>query len=140
MIALLVVGGCASGPATTRSVQGEGASASDRVGAPGLEALRTKIGFFTRDPCASGDAAEVFARCGRFTTEVRNAIGQVRRDAPDATPQADATEQALGRFAETGCEAAPGTVGEGDPAVCGPAFAAVQDAVQGMADAVGPAR
>ncbi|ALE74744.1 hypothetical protein Ae168Ps1_4471c [Pseudonocardia sp. Ae168_Ps1] len=134
--ALLVLAGCGTGPATTRTTTGEGTSASDRVGAPGLDALRTKFRFFAEDTCFDGDPAQVFPRCGRFVTEIRNVVGQVRRDAPAAAPQADATEAAVDRFT-AGCATDPGTVGGGDPATCGPAFREVQEAVQGMATAVG---
>jgi hypothetical protein len=137
--ALLVLAGCSTGPATIEQAPppGDGTSASDRVGAPGLDALRTKFRFFAEDACFDGDPAQAFPRCGRFVTEIRNVVGQVRRDAPAAAPQADLTEQSLDRFTGAGCAADPGTLGGGDPAVCGPAFREVQEAVQGMATAVG---
>ncbi|MFP5023276.1 hypothetical protein [Pseudonocardia phyllosphaerae] len=137
--AACTLAGCASGPATLErgSPAPRSNTASDEVGAPGLEALRTKTGFLTRDECATGPPAQVFTRCGRFTVEVRNIVGQVRRDAPAAGSRADATEQALDRFSDARCQASPGAVGGGDPAVCGPAFAAVQAGVQGIAGAVG---
>ncbi|WP_226350761.1 hypothetical protein [Pseudonocardia sp. ICBG601] len=83
---------------------------TDRLGAgrrPRLEALRTKFRFYAQDPCWSGDAAKVFPRCGRFTTEIRNVLPQVRQDAPRAATQADLVGKALDDFAAKGCQADP---------------------------------
>lgn len=141
--ALLVLSGCSSGPATLDRApddSGPGTSSSDRVGDPGAESLRTKFRYFSADGCLTRDPAEVFGRCARFTGEIRNVLPQIRRDVPAAADQADATEQALDRFATAGCEAGPGTLGGGDPATCGPAYRQVQEAVQGLASAVGTSR
>lgn len=138
--ALLLTGCSADRSAATSGKDTEpwpGQSASDRVGAPGLEALQTKFRFYAQDPCWSGDPTRVFPRCGRFTTEIRNALPQVRQDAPAAAAQADLVGQALDRFAAAGCEADPGTLSEGDAGTCGPAFRDVQETVQGMATAAG---
>lgn len=141
LVAALLLAGCsADRPAASSAQDTEpwpGQTASERVGAPGLEALRTKLRFYAQDPCWSGDAARVFPRCGRFTTEIRNVLPQVRHDAPTATAQADLVGKALDDFAAKGCQADPGTLAEGDATVCGPAFRAVQETVQGMATAAG---
>ncbi|WP_224389588.1 hypothetical protein [Pseudonocardia sp. ICBG1293] len=137
---LLLTGCSADRPAASSAADTEpwpGQTASDRVGAPGLEALRTKFRFYAQDPCWSADPAAVFPRCGRFTTEIRNALPQVRQDAPAAAAQADLVGKALDDFAAQGCQADPGTLAEGDASVCGPAFRAVQETVQGMATAAG---
>ncbi|WP_143105307.1 hypothetical protein [Pseudonocardia ammonioxydans] len=143
VVALFVLAGCSSGPATIEQdpdTGRSGTSASAPAGSDGAQALRTKFRFFTQDACYSADPAEAFGRCARFTTEIRNVLGQVRQDVPAATAQADATEQALDGFASAGCEAEPGTVGGGDPATCAPAYRQVQEAVQGLATAVGAPR
>ncbi|MBP2370608.1 hypothetical protein [Pseudonocardia parietis] len=141
--ALLVLSGCSSGPATLDRApddSGPGTSSSDRVGEPGAESLRTKFRYFSADGRLTRDPAEVFGRCARFTGEIRNVLPQIRRDVPAAADQADATEQALDRFATAGCEAAPGMPGGGDAATCGPAYREVQEATQGLATAVGASR
>lgn len=141
LVAALLLAGCsADRPAASSAKDTQpwpGQTASERVGAPGLEALRTKFRFFAQDPCWSDDPAKVFPRCGRFTTEIRNALPQVRQDAPAAAAQADLVGKALDDFAAKGCQADPGTLAEGDAAVCGPAFRAVQETAQGMATAAG---
>lgn len=143
VVVLLVLAGCSTGPASIEQApdtDGSGTSASERVGSEGAQALRTKFRFFTQDACYSADPAEVSGRCARFMGEIRNVLPQVRQDIPAATDQADATEQALDRFATAGCEAGPGTLGDGDPATCGPAYREVQEATQGLATAVGASR
>lgn len=138
-LAAAALAGCSTGPATIERAPADdhGPPASDRVGDPGAEALRTKFRFFAQDECLTETPAEVVGRCGRFTTQIRNVVPQVRQDVPAATPQADAAAHALDRLAAAGCEATPGVVGGGGPGTCGPAFAEVQRTVRELTSAVG---
>ncbi|MEQ3554270.1 hypothetical protein WIS52_27710 [Pseudonocardia nematodicida] len=136
LVALALAGGC-GGPDTIERDPASRPAGSAPGDPAGLEALQTKFGFYARDTCYSGDPAEVYSRCGRFATEVRNALPQVERDAPAAAGRAAATAEVLDRFAASGCEPPPGTAGGGDPATCGPLFGEVQGQVQELVGAVG---
>lgn len=132
----LVLAGCSTGPATISERSSTPTATTDARSADRTEALRTKFAFLEGDPCAQDDPAAAFPRCGRFITEIRNTIPQVRRDAPAAGARAGSTEAALDRFTAAGCEGNPGTLGGGDPARCGPALAQVQREVRALATAV----
>lgn len=138
VVTVAVVAGCSTGPATIGERTGSPAApTTDARTSDRTEALRTKFAFYLRDGCATDDPARVYPRCSRFVTEIRNALPQVRRDAPDAAGQAGATEVALDRFAAAGCTGAPGSLGAGDAASCGAALAQVQREVRALAAALG---
>lgn len=138
VVTLALVGGCSTGPATIGERTGSPSAAptTDARAADRTEALRTKFAFYLRDGCATADPAQVFPQCGRFVTEIRNTLPQVRRDAPEAAGPAEATEAALDRFTADGCEGTPGALGAGDAASCGPALARVQQEVRDLGAAV----
>ncbi|MBC3190484.1 hypothetical protein H7X46_05330 [Pseudonocardia sp. C8] len=139
LLTALLLTGCASGSETVGAGDGDASprATSTSRDADRVQSIRTKFRFYLQDACATGDPARVHPRCGRFVTEIRNALPQIHRDVPEAAGAARTTEAALDRYARAGCEGAPGSLGAGDPGACAEALTAVQQAVRGLADALG---
>ncbi|MDN5915532.1 MAG: hypothetical protein L0I76_10570 [Pseudonocardia sp.] len=137
LAAALMVAGCGgsdavqvSGPPTPTFPPGVVPTAT-------LDDTRTKLASIAQDECALDDPATIYPTCGRFVSEVQASLPAVREQAPNATQAADTVQAGIGRFVSSGCVSAANSGPAGDPQICGPALATLQEDLRELVAAVG---
>jgi hypothetical protein len=94
---VLVLSGCGS----------EAGPTPKQGGAPGPDALPTKLAALTADQCYASPRTQLPKGCEKYVTELGNVPGAARKRAGDKDPQlvteADGLAKAVGAFRGAGC-------------------------------------
>ena len=125
VLAVAVLGGCASPAPTTRSAPPSATYTAS------LADLQDKVDSIAQDSCTTRPAVQAYPDCARYVAEVGNAalatqgaaasVGGASQLGATATRLADE----VGLFSRTGCVAAPGVAGP-PPQTCGDALRRIQ--------------
>ncbi len=97
-VAVLALAGCAD---TQPGDQNPGAGYTNNV-----SDLLVKIPALQADPCRRSQAAQLYAGCGRYVTEVANTVNALRADVRGHTDAIDALATAVHSYQSLSCDSA----------------------------------